>query len=198
MFARFYGWRAAWADRSFHDVRGACEVPGPVQGVRPRDEPARADDHEDRCTPDQGGATIGVQGDLRVARHDDGRPAELLHTRVGSGVARRDRGDGPVRQVRGLTGHVHRVARRPPDWRPGRQERTRLSAQLSGTTRSGPPKRNLILATRIRGPEGVGSWISGTNGRGRTLSRRTGPRNSTPRTRPRSTTSARISDRSIR
>src|SRR3989442_4881816 len=32
-FAKFYGGRAAWAGGSFHDARGACEVPGPVQGV---------------------------------------------------------------------------------------------------------------------------------------------------------------------
>src|SRR3989442_4718743 len=84
-FAKFYGGRAAWAGGSFHDARGACEVPGPVQGVRPRDEPARADDHEDRCTPDQGRATIGVQGDLRVARHDHGRTRAPLHHGLSSG-----------------------------------------------------------------------------------------------------------------
>src|SRR3989442_6218409 len=88
-FAKFYGGRAAWAGRSFHDARGACEVPGPVQGVRPRDEPARADDHEDRCAPHEGGATVGVQGDLRVARDDDGRTAQLLQPGMGTGVARR-------------------------------------------------------------------------------------------------------------
>src|SRR3989442_3800472 len=196
--AKFYGRPSAWAGGSLHDARRAREVLGPVQRVRPRDEPTRADHHEDRCAPHEGRAALSVQGDLRVARHDDGGPAELVHAGMGTRTARGNRGHGAVRQVRRLAGLVHSVAALAFKVGPAAESPTRFSARFSGTIQIRPERRNLILATRIRGPEGVGSWSSGTSGRGRTRSRRPGRKNSTRRTRPPSTRSVRISDRSIR
>src|SRR2546427_3382530 len=196
--AKFYGRPPAWAAGSLHDTRRAREVLSPVQRVRPWDEPPRADHHEDRRASHEGGAALGVQGGLRVARHDDRSPAELIHAGMGTRTARGNRGHGAVRQVRGLAGLVHSVAAPAFKVGPAAESPTRFSARFSGTTQIRPERRNLILAPPIRELKGAGSWSSGTSGRGRTRSRRPGRKNSTRRTRPPSTRSVRISDRSIR
>src|SRR3989441_4332550 len=138
-----------------NDARRAREVPGPVQRVRPRDEPARADDHEDRRALDKGGAALGVQGDLRVARHDDGGPAELVHARMGPGAARGDRGHGAVRQVRRLARLVHRVAAPTCKIRPAAEAQA-IFRPIERNDSDSTIGRNLILATRIRGARGRG------------------------------------------
>src|SRR5438876_884668 len=104
----YRGW-TAWRGGSLHDARRTGEVPGPVQGVRPRDEQAGTAGRQDRRGPDEGGAACRVQGGFRMARRDDRDSAELVHERMGPRTSRGDRRDGAIRQVRGIAGHVHRV-----------------------------------------------------------------------------------------
>src|SRR5207245_6531489 len=84
----YRGW-TAWRAGSLHDARRTGEVPGPVQGVRPRDEPAGTAGGQDRRGPDEGGAARRVQGGFRMARRDDGDSAELVYERMGPGTSRR-------------------------------------------------------------------------------------------------------------
>src|SRR5207247_4023318 len=85
-------------------------------------------------------------------------PAELIHAGVITRTARGNRGHGAVRQVRRLAGLVHSVAAPAFKVGPAAESPTRFSARLSGTTHIRPERRNLILATRIRGPR---AWDPG-------------------------------------
>src|SRR2546422_5369696 len=77
---------------------------------------------------------------------------------MGTRTARGNRGHGAVRQVRRLAGLVHSVAAPAFKVGPAAESPTRFSARLSGTTQIRPERRNLILATRIRGPR---AWDRG-------------------------------------